>query len=95
MTRPVMSWLAKVFWCCVSDGVPRRSLVVALVVGTILNLINQGDALIGGGHIVIPKLLLTYCVPYCVSTYGAVSLRLRLLRASAPLTGTGDRRAAQ
>ena len=89
-----MSWLAKVFWCCVSDGVPRRSLVVALVVGTILNLINQGDALIGGGHIVIPKLLLTYCVPYCVSTYGAVSLRLKLMRACAPLTGSADSRAA-
>jgi len=26
----------------VSDGVPRRSLTVALVVGTVLNLINQG-----------------------------------------------------
>ena len=32
-----------------SDGVPRRSLYVALVVGTILNLINQGDALFGLG----------------------------------------------
>ena len=30
---------------CVTGGVPRRSLLVALVVGTILNLINQGDAL--------------------------------------------------
>jgi hypothetical protein len=28
----------------VSDGLPRRSLYVALVVGTVLNLINQGDA---------------------------------------------------
>ena len=26
---------------------PRRSLIAALVVGTILNLINQGDALFG------------------------------------------------
>jgi hypothetical protein len=34
---------------CVTDGVPRRSFVVALVVGTILNLINQGDALFEGG----------------------------------------------
>ncbi|MDB6105156.1 MAG: hypothetical protein JWO52_5155, partial [Gammaproteobacteria bacterium] len=30
---------------CVSDGVPKRSLLVAIVVGTVLNLINQGDAL--------------------------------------------------
>jgi hypothetical protein len=33
--------------CAVSDGVPRRSLYVALIVGTVLNLINQGDALLG------------------------------------------------
>jgi len=30
-----------------SDGIPRRSFFVAIVVGTILNLINQGDALFG------------------------------------------------
>jgi hypothetical protein len=28
--------------CAVSDGVPRRSFLVALVVGAVLNLINQG-----------------------------------------------------
>ena len=33
--------------CAVSNGVPRRSFYVALVVGTVLNLINQGDALLG------------------------------------------------
>ena len=33
--------------CATSDGVPRRSLYVALIVGTVLNLINQGDALLG------------------------------------------------
>jgi len=38
------NWL-KIFGYCVSDGVPRRSFVVAVIVGTILNLINQGDAL--------------------------------------------------
>ena len=90
-----MSWLVKVFRCCVADGVPRRSLVVALIVGTILNLINQGDVLLGGGHIVLAKLLLTYCVPYCVSTYGAVSLRLRLMREQARLAGPRESRAAQ
>lgn len=62
--------------CCVRDGVPRRSLAVALVVGTILNLINQGDALIGAHPLNLLKLLLTYLVPYCVATYGAVSYQL-------------------
>ena len=32
---------------CLSDDVPRRSLAVALIVGAVLNLINQGDALFG------------------------------------------------
>jgi hypothetical protein len=48
---------------CVTDGVPRRSFVVTLVVGTILNLINQGDALFEGGHVNITKIILTYAVP--------------------------------
>lgn len=49
----------------------RRSLTVALVVGTILNAINQGDALLGGGEIVLWKLLLTYVVPFAVASYGS------------------------
>jgi hypothetical protein len=61
----------------IADGVPRRSLWVALVVGTILNLINQGDALVDGRRLDFAKLALTYIVPYFVCTYGAVSLRLR------------------
>lgn len=62
--------------CAVSDGVPRRSLWVALVVGTILNLINQGDALLGAGPVNWIKIALTFLIPYAVSTYGAVSYRL-------------------
>jgi hypothetical protein len=63
---------------CFSEGIPKRSVLVAVVVGTILNLINQGDALFRGGHVDLLKLALTYAVPYCVATYGAVSYRLRL-----------------
>src|SRR5262245_46414628 len=62
--------------CAISDGVPRRSLYVALVVGTVLNLINQGDALLGMASISWLKLVLTYLVPYAVCTYGAVSYQL-------------------
>ena len=58
-----------------SEGVPQRSLWVALVVGTILNLINQGDTLLAGRRLDFTKLALTYAVPYLVSTYGAVSFR--------------------
>nr|MDQ4086864.1 nitrate/nitrite transporter NrtS [Pseudomonadota bacterium] len=49
----------------------RRSLTVAVVIGTILNAINQGDALIGGGEVVLWKLLLTYFVPFAVASYGS------------------------
>jgi len=63
--------------CAISDGVPRRSLYVALIVGTVLNLINQGDALIGMAPINWLKLILTCCVPYAVCTYGAVSYQLK------------------
>jgi hypothetical protein len=60
-----------------SDGVPRRSLWVGLIVGTVLNLINQGDTLLSGQRLDFAKLALTYVVPYVVCTYGAVSFRLR------------------
>ena len=65
--------MGRIWRYSISDGVPRRSLIVALIVGTILNLINQGDAMIAELPLDITKLLLTYLVPYCVSTYGAVS----------------------
>ena len=54
----------------------RRSFKVALVIGTILNLINQGDALLAGTQLNWAKIALTFVVPYCVATYGAVSYRL-------------------
>lgn len=69
-----------------SAGVPQRSLWVAVVVGTILNLINQGDALVSGQHLNFTKIALTYIVPYLVSTYGAVSFRLHAVRGGG---GTG------
>ena len=51
----------------------KRSLIIAAIVGTILNLINQGDVLDEMDQFELWKCLLTYMVPYCVSTYGAVS----------------------
>jgi hypothetical protein len=70
------SRLSQIWLYAVSDGVPRRSLIVALIVGAILNLINQGDALFGEGHLNLTKMILTFAVPYCVATYGAVSYRM-------------------
>jgi len=51
----------------------RRSLVVAVVVGTILNLINQGDRLSDMQGIVWWRIALTFIVPFCVASFGAYS----------------------
>ena len=82
-----MGKVERICHCAFSEGVPRRSLIVALIVGTILNLINQGDALVTGMPLDLTKLLLTYLVPYCVSTYGAVSYRLHAARLAARQSG--------
>jgi hypothetical protein len=63
--------------CALSDGAPRRSFNVAVVVGTILNIINQGDAFLVHASINWFKIILTYLVPYGVCTYGAVSAASR------------------
>lgn len=70
----------RAFYYATSAGVPARSAIVALIVGTILNLINQGDALVAGAPLNWTKIILTFAVPYCVATYGAVSFRMRAAR---------------
>jgi hypothetical protein len=64
-------------------GIVRRSAIIAAIVGTILNLIAQGDFLMDGQPLNFWKICLTYCVPYCVSTYGAVTARLETYRKQA------------
>lgn len=56
-----------------ATGVPQRAFAVALIVGTTVNLINQGDVIFGSGRINWEKLALTYTVPFLVSTHGALS----------------------
>src|SRR5437763_17070008 len=52
----------------------RRSLLTGLVVGTILTAINQGNILLNGHFppALFWKIPLTYCVPFCVATCGAL-----------------------
>ena len=49
----------------------RRSLTVALLIGTLLNAINQGPEIVAGETPVWWKLLLTYFVPFAVASYGS------------------------
>lgn len=53
----------------------KKSLMAAVVVGTLLTLLNQGDFLISGNWnpALYWKIPLTYCVPFVVATYGALS----------------------
>ena len=53
----------------------NKSLTAAVVVGTVLTLLNQGDLLLAGqwNAAMYWKIPLTYCVPFCVATYGALT----------------------
>ena len=53
----------------------KRSLLTAVVVGTILTLLNQGDKLFAGSwaNALYWKVPLTYCVPFFVATWGALT----------------------
>ena len=69
---------AQIWRLATTSGVPKRSFWVAAIVGTIINLINQGDVLVMGGSVNWLKVGLTYCVPYLVATYGAVTARMAM-----------------
>ncbi|MBE0487209.1 nitrate/nitrite transporter NrtS [Marinobacter sp.] len=64
----------------VSHGTPRRAAKLAAVVGTLLVLINQWEAVAGTATMDWLKVVLTYCVPYLVSTYTSVSKDLHSRR---------------
>ncbi len=75
-TPALRCWLHAAFY----GPVFRRALQVALVVGTILFIINQLDVVLSGmvTPLVVLKIVLTYLVPFLVSTYSALEInRLR------------------
>jgi hypothetical protein len=75
-TPALRCWRHAVFY----GPVFRRALQVAAVVGTLLFLINQLDVVLSGKvtPLVVLKIVLTYLVPFLVSTYSALEInRLR------------------
>ena len=54
-----------------NDGTPKKAFFTACVVGTVLTAINHGDHIILGEFPPFLKVLLTYCVPFCVTTWGS------------------------
>ena len=68
------------FQLAFGDGTPKKAFMTALVVGTILTSINHGDVILKGESINYFKILLTFCVPFCVTTWGAIhGKRVKLL----------------
>jgi hypothetical protein len=68
--------------CALTYGpLVRRSLIVALIVGTVLTAINQGNVILRGDFppSLYWKIPLTYVVPYCVATTGAIWNARRLI----------------
>jgi len=64
------------FRLAILPEVVHNAVKVSLVVGTLLAIINHGDAIM---HMEMPaqtalKIVLSYLVPYCVSTYSAVKV---------------------
>ena len=58
-----------------SPRIVRRALKYAIGVGSVLIVINHGDALVHGDMSIgrVLRMILTVAVPYCVSTASAVS----------------------
>ena len=67
--------VTKCLWCAVRHRpLLRRSTLIALVVGSVLVAINQGDTLVAGRWdlALLWKVPLTYLVPFIVATWGAL-----------------------
>jgi len=62
----------------ISKSIVTKALKVSLIVGSTLNLINQGDILLALNFedINLMKFFLTYLIPYSVTTYTATSMKI-------------------
>lgn len=78
-----IDWWKQALPIAVSGGIPKRALKVALVIGTLLTLINQWELISALQWPVMVKAALTYCVPYLVNTHGAVTARMAQAQAQA------------
>jgi hypothetical protein len=63
-----------------SRPIAANALRIALVVGSVLNLINQGQALLSWSGISWPHVALNFVVPYCVASYSAAKNQLNIRR---------------
>lgn len=64
-----MDYWRRFFRVMASARIVGNAAKVSLVVGTMLNLINQGDYLFAGHGVMVGHILLNYLVPYGVASY--------------------------
>ena len=75
-TSFVLEGAPRCLWCALRfRPLVRRSAMTSLVVGTVLVAINQGGPLLAGQFplSLAWQVPLTYIVPFCVATWGALS----------------------
>lgn len=82
---------------CLEPKTLLLSARVALVVGTILGIINHGQAIVTGHFTLdhLPPLLLTYCVPFSVSLYSQIQGKRQSDRLYAELAHSRQQAAPQ
>ena len=66
-----MQFLATLLRTAARRRIVVASIKVALVVGSLLNIINQGGRLLDGLPLSWFHVALNYLVPYCVASYSA------------------------
>lgn len=57
-----------------SSQVRRRAFSIALLVGSILTFVNQSDAILAQQFPIWWKAIITYCVPFVVSSYSQAAV---------------------
>jgi len=66
------------FKVAMSRHIVINALKISLVVGSLLNLVNQGGNMLHGVTISWFQLILNYLVPYCVASYSAAKNEIEL-----------------
>lgn len=72
-----MAFLSTLVQSAFKRSIVQAAIKVAIVVGTLLNLINQGGRLFDGLPLSWFHVGLNYLVPYCVSSYSAARNEMR------------------
>ncbi len=67
--------LRKIVRVAFTEDIVRSAVATAAVVGTVLNLINQGARWLDGEGLLFGHVLLNYLVPYSVASYSAARAR--------------------